>query len=131
MPAYRFPILVFRDAAGGWTATLVEDDGDVAAYGRTPAEARERMRDYLDRTYRGGDTWRAAPEVTEAELSVVRVDVRPQYAVERRVYPSGEAVAVRVAVATGRTAAGMRFAALPTLGVRFNYFDDADLRPLV
>jgi ATP-dependent Clp protease ATP-binding subunit ClpC len=130
MPAYRFPILLFPIPGGGFTATLVEDNGDVAAVGETPSQARDRLRDYLERTYRN-HPWFPAPDFKSPQLSVRRVDVRPQYQVKDRPHPCGETIAVRAAVVTGRSGAGLLVAALPTLGIRFNYYAADDLAPLV
>src|SRR5258706_4280147 len=130
MPAYRFPILLFQDPAGGHTATLVEDNGGIAALGATPAEARDRLRDYLERTYRNFP-WYPRPDFEEPQLGFQRIDVRAQYSAAGRTYPCGETISLRVAVVTGRTAAGVLVAAIPTLGIRFNYYDGDDLKPLV
>lgn len=130
MPAYRFPILLLQDPAGGHTATLVEDDGDIAALGGTPAEARERLRDYLERTYRNLP-WYPPPDFDAPQLSLMRVEVRAQYTSQRRTYPCSETIPLRVAVVTGRTRAGLLVAALPTLAIRFNYYAPDDLKPLV
>jgi ATP-dependent Clp protease ATP-binding subunit ClpC len=130
MPAHRFAILQFQDAAGGHTAMLVEDNGDIAAFGATAAEARDRLRDYLERTYRNAP-WYPAPDFEEPELGLQRVDVRAEYASRDRPYPCAETIALRVAVVTGHTRAGLLIAALPTLGIRFNYYGKEDLKPLV
>jgi len=130
MPAYRFPILIVRDAAGLHTAVLVEDDGDVAALAETRAQAVAQVRDHLEKQYKR-EEWRSGPDFEKPELQTLRVDVRPEYEHERRPYPCGETVAVRVPVVTGRTVAGLRVAAMPTLGIRFNYYDADDFKPLV
>lgn len=129
MPAHRFPILMLRDAAGFHTALLV-DDGDVGAFAATPAEARQQVRDHLERAYRVSP-WRPAPDFADPTLTVHRVDVRPEYVDEARSYPCSETIPLRVPVATGRTQAGLRVASLPTLGIRFSFYADEDLRPLV
>src|SRR4051794_39385319 len=130
MPAYRFPILRFQDAAGNHTAALVEDNGDIAAFGATSAEARDRLRDYLEKTYRNFP-WFAQPDFDEPRLSFHRVEVRPEYAVTNRPHPCAEPIALHAAIVTGRTRAGLLVAALPTLGIRFNYYSPDDLKPLV
>jgi ATP-dependent Clp protease ATP-binding subunit ClpC len=130
MPAYRFPILLFPVPGSGYTATLVEDNGDIAAVGDTPSEARDRLRDYLERTYRH-HPWYPPPDFESPELSIRRVEVRAQYTVEKRAHPCGETIALRVAVVTGRTRAGLLVAAIPTLGIRFNYYAPEDFAPLV
>src|SRR5687768_5879761 len=130
MAALRFPILVFRDAAGMHTAVLVENNGDVAGFAPTAAEAREQLRDHLEWVQKQAG-WIEAPDWIDARLTVFRVDVRPEYVADGRVYPSPETVALRVPVVTGRTAADLKMAAMPTLGIRFSYHGESDLKPLV
>jgi ATP-dependent Clp protease ATP-binding subunit ClpC len=129
MPAYRFPILLLRDAAGSHTAVLVDQD-DTAAFASTPADAREQLRDYLERAYRDSP-WRDEPDFRDPALTVHRVEVRPEYVDDQRCYPCGETIALRVPVATGRTSSGLRVASLPTFGLRFSFYADDDLKPLV
>jgi ATP-dependent Clp protease ATP-binding subunit ClpC len=130
MPAYRFPILVFQDFSGCHTAALVEDNGGIAALGDTPAQARERLRDYIERTYRAAP-WYPPPDFESPQLMFQRVEVRPQYTANGRANPCSETIALRVAIVTGHTSAGLLVAALPTLGIRFNYYAPDDLKPLV
>lgn len=130
MPACRFPILCFQDSAGAHTAALVEDDGGIAALGPTPAEARDRLRDYLERTYRNFP-WYPKPDFESPQLTFQRVEVRAQYFAAGRAYPSGETIPLRVPVVTGNTSTGLLVAAIPTLGIRFNYYSRDDLKPLV
>ena len=129
MPAYRFPILTFRDAAGFHTALMVEE-ANVAGFAGTPAEARQQVRDYLERTYRDRP-WQPPPDFHDPRLVVQRVDVRAEYVDDERSYPCGETIPVRVPVATGRTDAGLRVAAIPTLGILFSFYAEEDLKPLV
>jgi ATP-dependent Clp protease ATP-binding subunit ClpC len=130
MPAYRFPILLFQDPAGGHTAALVEDNGGIAALGAAPAEARDRLRDYLERTYRNFP-WYPHPDFESPQLAFQRVEVRAQYTAAGRAYPCGETIPLRVPVVTGNTSTGLLVAAIPTLGIRFNYYGRDDLKPLV
>ena len=129
MPAHRFPILVLTDAGGFHTALMVEDPG-AAAFAATPAEARQQLRDHLERVYRDSP-WRGGPDFHDPALAVQRVEVRAEYVDRGRSYPCGETIAVRMPVVTGRTRAGLRVASLPTLGVRFSFYADEDLKPLV
>src|SRR5437764_7682474 len=99
MPAYRSPILMLRDAAGFHTALMVEDDA-IAGFAATPAEARQQVRDYLERTYRDAP-WRPGPDFHDPRLLVQRVDVRAEYVEKERSYPCGETIPLRVPVAIG------------------------------
>ena len=111
MPAYRFPILIFPVPGSGHTATLVEDNGDIAAVGDTPSgSACHRLRDYLeDRTIRSHlgilSRFRLPRALSAASKSA-------QYTVENGP-PCGETIPLRVAVVTGRTRAGLLVAVHP------------------
>src|SRR5258706_11499283 len=117
MPAYRFPIVLLQDPAGGHTATLVEDEGDIAALGATPAESRERLRDYLERTYRNLP-WYPPPDFDAPQLSMMRVEVRAQYTSERRAFSCSGKNPPRPPVGDGRPNAGPLAAAPPPPGIR-------------
>ena len=60
MATYRFPVLVWQDHEGFFTACLADRDDAVAGLGRTAADAREQLRDYLVWFYRK-NPWEAGP----------------------------------------------------------------------
>ena len=129
MPAYRFPILVCEDFAGRFTACAVEDAGAVAV-GASYADAVGRLKRYLEWRYRK-EPWRGEPGFLDPALVWVRVDVRPEYAGTDRKYPVPETVAVRVPCVRGRDPFGLSVCALPTLGLRFDFYEEAAFRGLV
>ncbi len=128
----RFPVLVWADAAGNFTAQLVEKEDygpPAAAYGVTAQEALLQLKDYLRWSYEK-DTI-TAPDFQEAQLITFGVDVRPEYQREGRVYPCGETVRLRVPCVHGRQENGLFVAALPLLGLQFYYYEAKELRALV
>jgi hypothetical protein len=70
------------------------------------------------------------PDFADAELSEVRVEVRPEYEHAGRRQPCPDTVWVAAPMVTGHDAAGGRLCSLPTVGVAFGYTDPATLRPL-
>ena len=97
---HRFPVLIWRDAAGQFTARVAVDDG-VAAVGRSRAIARDQLGDYLDWVFRR-ESWRSGPDCHDAELKVVKVAVRAEYRHEKRRYPCHEPVVLRVPCVVSR-----------------------------
>src|SRR5687768_8005350 len=81
MPSYRFPTLVYRDPSGRFTAVLVENDSNIAAFATTPAGALDRLQDYLRAAYKRFP-WLPEPDFTDPQLVNVKVEVRPEYKVE-------------------------------------------------
>jgi ATP-dependent Clp protease ATP-binding subunit ClpC len=125
MPLHRFATLVLRDAAGYHTALPVEsDDANAAGIGRSPTLALEQLRDYLEWCYRR-DPDRAGPGLRDPELSVVKVEVRPEYRSNDRIFACDEPLTLPIHCVSGRLISGLLVAALPLLGVRF-YYHEAD-----
>src|SRR5688500_8549984 len=145
MPSYRFPTLVYRDHSGRFTAALVENDSNIAAFAATAAAALDRLGDYLHAAYKRFP-WLPQPDFTDPQLINIKVEVRPEYKVEEplsdhrrahsktetreRSYPVQETLTLRVPCVHGKDRAGLLVAAMPTLGIRFSYYDPAALRGL-
>jgi ATP-dependent Clp protease ATP-binding subunit ClpC len=128
VPTYRYPVLVIRDPAGGYTAVAVDDD-NLAAFGPTVAAVRDDLKSYLEWAHRR-TPWKPAPDFLDPELHTVKVNVRPEYLTEQRIYPCDQSVTVRVPCVTGRQASGQRLASLPLLGLRFTYHEPESLKAL-
>jgi ATP-dependent Clp protease ATP-binding subunit ClpC len=129
VPTHRYPVLVIRDPAGGFTAVAVDEEG-LAGVGTTAAAARDDLKGYLEWAHRKR-RYTAAPDFRDPELHTFRVNVRPEYKTRQRIYPSDQPVAVRVPCVTGVQASGQRLASLPLLGLRFTYHEPATLKGLV
>lgn len=123
--------MVWHDAAGGFSACLVEWS-ERAAIGRSVREAIEQLRDLLEWRYRQNE-WLDPPDLEEPELLTFKVPIRPEYIDERsqRRYPLNELFELRVPCVIGRQSSGMRLAAMPLLGLRLNLHAHDDLKSLV
>lgn len=126
--AYRFPVLVWKDHQGSYTANLVEWDTR-AGIGPTARAALEQLEDALQWQYQQ-EPWSPAPDFLEPELVEFRIPVRPEYQVDGRRYPCKEQVHLRIAGVTGKQEHGLLICALPTLGMRFFYTEAGTLRAL-
>src|SRR3954449_11089588 len=119
---YRFPVLVWKDHDGWFTASLLEWD-EPAGIGRSASAALEQVQDYLDWRCRQSSGL-AAPDFLEPHLIQVKVPVRPEYQVEERRYPCDESVILRVWCVHAHQEQGLLTCALPMLGLRFYYYED-------
>src|SRR5262245_43692808 len=128
VPTHRYPVLVVRDPAGAFTAVAVDED-DLAGFGPTAAAARDDLKNYLEWAHRR-TPWMRVPDFLDPELHTFKVNVRPEYQTEKRIYPCDQSVTVRVPCVTGRQASGQRLASLPLLGSRFTYHEPASLKAL-
>jgi ATP-dependent Clp protease ATP-binding subunit ClpC len=130
MPAYKFPTLIWEDYEGWFTASLLDDESFTAATAETAAAALLQLKEFLAWAYKE-QPWRDEPDFLTPNLLTIRVDVRPEYKVAKRVFPCEQAVALRVPCVTGQQAGGMRVCAIPTLALRFYYYEEAALKDLV
>jgi ATP-dependent Clp protease ATP-binding subunit ClpC len=129
MSTQRHPVLLWPDA-DGVTAALVGTFTPAAARACTEAGALRQLKELLE--------WRAEHEPWEAEadfadpaLLEVKVEVRPQYRRDQQVLPCPDTLWLRVPCITGRQENGLRVAAVPHLGLRFEYQEGSDPRALV
>ena len=131
---HRFPVLVWEDYTGSFSARLIDDEEEpmtpLAGFGRTAREALAQLKEYLNWSFEH-EPWRSAPDFLEPQLVEFRVEVRPEYVLKGRVYPSDESFPMRVACVHGRQQSGMLVCALPMLGVQFYYYEASALRGLV
>ena len=130
MPLHRFAALLLRDAAGFHTALPIEGAEDAAGFGPSPRLAIEQLREYLEWLYRR-EPDRAPPGLCDPVLSIVKVEVRPEYRSDDRIYACDEPLTLPVHCVSGRLASGLLVAALPLLGVRFYYHEAEALTGLV
>ena len=131
---HRFPVLVWEDFTGHYSARLIDDEEDLmtplAGFGRTAREALAQLKEYLTWSFEH-EPWRTAPDFLDPRLVEFRVEVRPEYMLKGRVYPCDESFPLRVACVHGRQQSGMLVCALPMLGVQFYYYEANALRGLV
>lgn len=128
---YRFPALVWQDAAGCFSASVVECS-ERASIGRTAREAIEQLRDLLEWRYRR-EPWREPPDLEEAELFSLKINIRPEYFHEksRRRFPLNEQFELRVPCVVGRQSSGLRLAAAPLLDLRWSFHEHDDVKSLI
>ena len=126
---YRFPVLVWQDHQGSYTANLVEWDAR-AGVGRSAKAALEQLEDLLEWQYQQGHA-AIAPDFLEPEIVEFKVSLRPEYVSQNRRYPCQESVTLRIIGVIGKQEHGLLVCSLPTLGKRFYYTEPKTLRALV
>jgi ATP-dependent Clp protease ATP-binding subunit ClpC len=126
---YRFPVLVWQDHQGGYTANLVEWDAR-AGIGPSAKAALEQLEDLLEWQYQQGHL-ATAPDFLEPKIVEFKVSLRPEYVQENRRYPCQESVTLRIVGVIGKQEHGLLVCSLPTLGKRFYYTEPKTLRALV
>ncbi len=131
---HRFPVLVWEDFTGRFSARLVDDEEEpmipLAGFGNTAREALAQLKEYLNWSFER-EPWRSGPDFHDPQLVEFRVEVRPEYTVQGRVYPSDESFPLRVACVHGHQENGMLVCAMPLLRLQFYYYQASALRGLV
>lgn len=131
MPTYRCPVLIWKNSAGLFTASLVEQH-DRAAVATTPREALEQLRSLLDWQYRE-EPWRDPPDLKEPVLEMFKVPIRPEYQDEMtgRRYPVQSPVDLKIWCVIGRQLGGPRLASIPMIGLRLNLSEHDDTKTMI
>jgi ATP-dependent Clp protease ATP-binding subunit ClpC len=129
MPAnVRYPVLLWQNHAGWYTAAVIERAYS-AGTGTTARAALEQLEDYLHwLAQQDGDL--PEPDLLDPELATFHVSIRPEYVEDERRYPCPEPITLRVVGVTGKQAHGQRVCVLPTMGLRFFYDEAPDLSSL-
>lgn len=144
--AYHFPVLVWEDFAGTFTAKLVEYEHNVqliyggktifdtadnvpAGFGQTKDEAVYQLKDYLSWFYQK-DYYQSTPDFLNAKLINFSVEVRPEYRRGEKIF-SVEPINLRVPCVYGQQEDGLLVCALPTIGTHFYYYEEKTLKELV
>jgi len=143
---YNFPILVWEDFAGSFTARLVEYEHNLqliyagkvmfdgaestpTAFGLTKNEAIYQLKEYLSWSYQQ-HPWQPTPDFLEAKLIYFRVEVRPEYRRQEKIFPC-DPINLVLPCVYGRQEEGLLVCALPTIGVHFYYYEEKTLKELV
>ena len=126
---YRFPVLVWQDLQGAYTASLLEWDTP-AGIGSTQSDAIEQIHDFLEWGFQK-QLWLFEPDFLDAKLETFRVPTRCEYQHAGRRYPCDETFLLRLPVVHGRQEHGLLQAVIPTLNLRFYYYEPGSLRNLV
>ena len=126
--------MVWEDFTGRYSARLIDDEEDrthpLAGFGSTAREALGQLKEYLTWSFEH-EPYRSAPDFLEPQLIEFRVEVRPEYTLNGRVYPCDESFPLRIACVHGRQRSGMLVCAMPLLGLQFYYYEPSALRGLV
>jgi ATP-dependent Clp protease ATP-binding subunit ClpC len=125
----RFPVLVWEDFEGGFTASLVNESFPHSAVGETADAAVSQLKEYVQWAYKH-EPFTAEPDFHDAQLAEFGVNVRPEYEFGDRIFPCDETVRVRVACVHGRQEGGLLVGSLPMLQVHFYYYEPKALKEL-
>ena len=137
MPTCKFPVLIWEDFEGWFTACLLDDAACIhsntefpTAIATTAAEALLHLKEYLDWLYKQFPSF-DEPDFDEPKLLTIRVNVRPEYKVGKRLFPDDKEVALHVPCVSGKQKGGMLVCAIPTLKLKFFYHEPTALKDLV
>ncbi len=131
MPTFRCPVLIWKNSAGVYTASLVEQH-ERAAVAANVKDALEQLRSLLDWQYRE-EPWRDPPDLKDPELMQFKVPVRPEYqdSTNGRRFPIAQPIDMRVHCVIGRQTGGPRMASLPTIGLRLHLSEHDDIKTVI
>ncbi|MCA9778005.1 MAG: AAA family ATPase, partial [Candidatus Eremiobacteraeota bacterium] len=135
MKIHKFPVLVWRDVADFYTASLVDTEGaveilvPVVSYARTSRDAVSQIKQYINWHY-GKNPWAEAPTVTSSKMVSYKVKVRPEFQLNGRVFPYERNLTLNVTVVDCTHSNGMKSAAIPRMGIEF-FYTQGQLRDLV
>ncbi|HEV3385141.1 MAG TPA: ATP-dependent Clp protease ATP-binding subunit, partial [Gemmata sp.] len=130
MPTARYPVMICRDVAGGFSAIAIATEERTVSFGSSAGNARLDLREYL-RWHHKKTSYLKGPDFLEPELRWFSVNVRPEYKGNNRLYPSETQVEVRVPIVVGTRANGQPTADIPLLGIQFDYPNRTHLPQLV
>jgi len=138
MPTYRFPILIWQDFEGFFTANPVEGYfSRYAGMARNAGDAVFQLKELLVYLY-DKHAWTAEPDFQAAKLIHLKAEVRPEYRIEetmgdrvqKNIYPLDSSMTLRVACVHGRQQSGLLVCTLPLLGIQFYYYEEKTLKEL-
>jgi ATP-dependent Clp protease ATP-binding subunit ClpC len=152
MATFRFPILIWRDFGGFFTARAVGAGNGYfppAAFAETKEQTVWQVKEYLKWFYEN-EWWREPIEITDVKLIEFRVDVRPEYIVlktedeetrrwsvrqkprepKKRSFPATETLPLRVACVYWREGGGNYFCSMPLLDIEFYFYELGTLKNL-
>ena len=117
MARLKFPLLVWEDHDGGFTARTLAGE-DAAAVDATSRKAVDQIKKYLERIGKQ-DGGLDPPDFDDPELCQFPVSVRPAYEAGEGVRNYDRPLAIRVPAVVGRREDGSYVCMLPTLDSRF------------
>ncbi len=130
MPAYRYPLILWRDGAGAISGALAGDFDLVAASAATEDEVIRQLREAMEWRFEN-EPWNVDPDLAQPSLVEVKVEIRPQYRTGKRIVPCPESIWLLVPCVTGLQASGRRLCIAPHFSLQFSYREPAELKSLV
>ena len=132
MSTYRFPVLVWQDFEGYYTASLVEEHEahETVAMGESEQSALSQLQECLSWQFRR-HAYFSEPDFLEPRLVNFTVQVRPEYHRGDRIFPCSEPVPLRVPCVQGHQEGGLLVCSLPTMRHHFYYYEPKQLRGLI
>lgn len=130
MSAYRYPIVLWRDRSGAVSGAAVGDFDTVAASAATEDEVMRQIRELIEWRFEN-EPWSVDPDMSEAALTEVKVEIRPQYRTRKRIIPCPETVWLQIPCVTGLQSNGLRLCIVPHFSFQFTYREQAELKSLV
>jgi ATP-dependent Clp protease ATP-binding subunit ClpC len=126
----RYPVILWTDAAGSHGGALAGEFDSTAATAATEEEVLQQLREVIEWNIEH-EPWLAEPDLLDATLIDVRVDVRPQYQSGDRITPCPETIPMIVPCITGLQESGLPVCVIPNFGLQFSYQSGGDVRGLV
>lgn len=125
----KFPVIVWQDPQGAFTATVL-DGARAAAIDASVPDALLQLKRFLTWTARKeGDIGRA--DFDNLVLRDHHVRIRAEYRSEDYVYPVSEPTNLRITVVHGKRGDGALHCVIPTIGVRLTYQPEDPIDDLV
>jgi len=125
---FRYPVFVMESYSGLFTGMFLDEDLPTAT-GDSGKEVLFQLKEYLD--WKAESLrWMEDPAFLEPRIMDMRIQVTPAYVRNERNFPCSETLAISYPCVYGREPGGMFRAMLPTLGVRFGYYEQDTLKAL-
>ncbi len=151
MATHRFPILIWQDFGGFYSAQAILGGDEFfppCAFAEKKDDAIFQVKEYLKWFYEQ-NWWREPAEINDPKLLEFRVEVRPEYEVKpeqvddkkklkkrrrepkKKMFTATETIPLRVACVSWKTENGNFFASLPLLDIEFFFDSEGELKTLV
>jgi len=135
MSSYRFPVLVWEDYAGRFTARPVElhvwpEYAPLVTVEGSARGAVARLKDILEWAL-ARTPWLPAPDFNDPKVFSYHVALRPEYHTHERSYPCEEVFPLTITGVSGKRSDGLQLASVPRLGLHFGFHEAQSLKQLV
>lgn len=132
MSVHTYPVMLWRDTAGGVSGVLVGDYRSAAAHAEDRQTVLRQLADVLEWRAKN-ESWSLGPELLEPRLMQVKVDIRAQYQSSsgHRVIPCSDIVSMQVPCVAGKDENGTPVCEVPSMDLRFNFHNESQLKELV